>query len=83
MAHFDENYDYFQVIEQPDGRYIVVEIFGKRSKMFTSRQAETILPWEADCRSFEKAYSAIATMLTESGEYLDQPTIITHARGRS
>lgn len=69
----------FQIIEQHDGRYLVI-MPPYPTSMGWEAKGETILGWEDDCRSHVKAYAEIADFMVGSGEYLDYATQIEHIR---
>lgn len=68
----------FRVVEQHDGRYIVVAIYDQHS--LSSHNGETLIPYEMDVRSLSQCYSAISDYVVDSGMYLDDTIKIDHYR---
>lgn len=69
---------YFRIVEQHDGRYICIAIFGKNS--YSTRKGDTIVPYENEVRSLTTIFGEIAEFVCDSGLMYDHNTIIEFVR---
>jgi hypothetical protein len=69
----------FLILEQPDGRYIVV-VPPFDTAMGWMARGETLVPWEQDVRSTNKCYSEISEYMVSSGMYLDYAAQIEYIK---
>ena len=69
----------FRILEQHDGRYIVV-LLPRQTGMGWDSKAETIVSFEQDVRSTSTCFAEIAEMMLSSGMYLDYGAEIVYVR---